>query len=531
MARLLIATLVVLASTILAAPTTGSAQQTGVAADIRHGNCDETGELVASLGAATLPPGAPRGNAEALSAASSFTTVPLSLQTLVASDYAIVVPFPAGSELVACGEIGGAFTDAGALIVGIGPMGMDITGIAYLSQSNDPALTNVSLFVSGEDLGAFLSTTFSEPAVAEDDAARFAAALAARDRSPRLAGPLAGRVALTENLQAAARAGVTVSDFSATVNITNPTEQSGSDWSAGFAFRGTPNVAQVITVDSGGIWTYQDSSTGTVGAGPLDTFDATPGATNTLDLVVEGATALLGVNGELATTIDLPSPIAEDVVLVAGYDPEGRTITFAGFEVWGGPETEAQASTPTAGSAEDDATLFAAALAARKGEHAIAGPFRGALPQSMAGLAAMPAGFVTQDFAATVTFVNPTPQTEAPWDGGLAFHMDPSAGAVQEVYFDSNGFWYYTDFPNDIQRSGVVPSFDATPGGTNTLDLIVVGNSALFGMNGEFLARLELPQPVLSEVMVATDFSVENLVEGREITFTDFAVWEAPDLP
>ena len=51
---------------------------------------------------------------------------------------------------------------------------------------------------------------------------------------------------------------------------------------------------------------------------------------------------------------------------------------------------------------------------------------------------------------------------------------------------------------------------------------------ARFGMNGEFLARLVLPPPVASDVLAATDFLQGNVVEGREIAFTNFAVWEAP---
>lgn len=531
MARLLISALVLLAGMSLAAPTSGFAQQTGGGADIRQGTCDEPGDVIAPLGAVILPTGEPRGNPMALPAASSFATVPLSLQTLVASEYVITVPLPASDGLVACGEIGGTFTEAGALVVGIGPQGeLDISGVAYLSPGSDPTLTNVSLFLTGEDLGLFLSATFSPPTVADDDAARFAAAQAARDHSPHLAGPFAGHLVLQENLRDSAHAGVAVSDFSATVAVTNPSEQTEQQWEIGFAFHGSPEVARIITVDPGGTWAYQDPATGTVGAGPLENFDAAPGAINMLDLVVEGTTALLGVNGELAARIDLPPSMEADVVLVSRGSLDAPTVTFAGFEVWGEPETTAQVSTPTTGRAEDDSAVFAAALVSRDSETPVAGPFRAAITQSMAGLGAMPAGFVSQDFAATVTFVNPEAQAEAPWDGGLAFHLDSQAGRVQEVYFDSAGFWYYTDFPNGIKQSGVVPSFDATPGGTNTLDLVVVGATALFGMNGEFLARLELPPPVTSDVMAASTFREENLVEGREITFTDFRVWEAPDL-
>ena len=64
----------------------------------------------------------------------------------------------------------------------------------------------------------------------------------------------------------------------------------------------------------------------------------------------------------------------------------------------------------------------------------------------------------------------------------------------------------------------------------NTLDLIVQGTTALFGVNGEFVASFELPPPTVTDVLVATDFRAENIVEGREIIYSTFEVWDAPDL-
>jgi hypothetical protein len=534
MARLLIVALVVLASMALALPTATSAQQTGVAAEIRRGNCDQLGDVVAPLVAATVPEGAPRGNAVSLPAATSFTTVPTSLNALTASDHAIAVPFfPAGEELVACGEIGGVLTEAGALGVGIRPQGeVDISGIAYLSPGADPALTNVSLFISGEGLDTFLAASFSPSTVAEDDAVRFAAALAARDGSPSLAGPIAGQFVQREGLRTGQGAGIAATDFSATATFVNPTEQTETPWNVGFAFHHNPgqSAPREVGISSDGTWYYSDPSTGALGAGPETTFDATPGATNTLDLIVEGTTALFGVNGELAVRLDLAPATASDILVTTSYFPgnivEGREIGFTGFAVWGLPGTAA----PSTAAADEDAARFAAALAARDGASLLTGPFGGTIPQSMAGLAARPAGITTTDFSASVTFFNPTDQPTAPWDYGLAFHLDAQASTVQEVYLDANGLWYYTDFPAGVQQSGFAPAFDQSPGGANTLDLVVEGATALFGINGEFVARLALPAATPSDVMAATNFVLGNLVEGREITYTDFAVWEAPDL-
>jgi hypothetical protein len=536
MARFLIVALVIVASTVLATPWVGSAQQTGVTAEIRQGSCDEVGDVVASLVEARLPAGERRGHTAAMPAANSFTNVPLSLEALTVSDHAIVIPFPVGEELAACGDIAGTLTETGALIVGLAPQGDEgisggISGIAYLGPSADPAQTNVSLFVTGEGLDFFLSATFLPPTVAEEDAARFAEALAARDGSPKLAGPFTGQFLQRKSLRAVRGASITVEDFSATVTFVNPTEQTETPWDVGFGFHQNPGHSAIreFGVSSDGGWYYSDPSTGTIAAGPLSTFDASPGATNTLDLIVVGGTALLGVNGELATRFDLPPAAASDVLVTTSYSAEnvveGREIAFTGFEVWGLPGTA-----PPAGVTEDDAALFAAALAARDAASRLAGPFGGRLPQSTTMLAARPAGIAAEAFSATATFVNPTDQPTVPWDYGLAFHLDPQAATVQEVYLDANGFWYYTDFPAGIQQSGAAPDFDQSTGGANTIDLIVDGATALLGVNGTFVARIELPTAMTADVMAATDFFAGNVVEGREIICSTFAVWEAPDL-
>jgi len=81
-----------------------------------------------------------------------------------------------------------------------------------------------------------------------------------------------------------------------------------------------------------------------------------------------------------------------------------------------------------------------------------------------------------------------------------------------------------------IQQSGAAPTFDPSPGGVNTLDLVVNGGTAQFGVNGAFVARIELPGASSGDVMAATNFNGGNVVEGREITFSNFQVWDAPDL-
>lgn len=536
MRRLALLVLVVAASTIVATPSAGSAQQDGLAAAIHHGTCDAIGDVIATLGDAVVPDGERRGIQTAMPTASSFTTAPISLDAMIASDHAIVVPYSAGDQSIACGDIGGSLTDAGALIVGISPHGdTDVSGIAFLSPGADPTQTNISLFLSGADLEVILATTFLPlPVITEADAAQFAEDLDARADTASLAGPFAGTLVQQSGLRSVFGAGISTADFAATVTFTNPTEQTETPWDVGIAFHGIEETAQIVSVASDGLWHYTNSLTGMTQVNPsLTSFDASPGATNTLDLIVEGETARFGVNGDLVGTIALPPATASDVLVGAGWFSDhavdGREIVYSNFEVWEIGGRESAPGTPPAAS-EDDASTFDAALAAREDSLSLGGPFGGTLHQRPGTLAAVPAGISTADFSASVTFVNPREQTETPWDYGLAFHQIPEPYGVQEIFVDSSGFWSYSDFPNDVEQSGVVPTFDTTPGATNTLDLIVDGTTVLFGVNGAFVTRLDLPSPIASDVLAATDFRAQNIVEGREIIYSMFQVWDPPTL-
>jgi hypothetical protein len=125
--------------------------------------------------------------------------------------------------------------------------------------------------------------------------------------------------------------------------------------------------------------------------------------------------------------------------LFAGHEVEGREIIYSGFAVSGLPATTSQPATPTLATTQDDASRFAAALAARAGTPSLGGPFAGTLHQRPGMLAATGVGATTADFSATVTVVNPRRQTETPWDAGFAFHSAPVAS--QAIYVDSEGYW------------------------------------------------------------------------------------------
>src|SRR5262245_60985771 len=79
---------------------------------IHNGDCVDLGEVVAPLVDLTAPAGQPAGQADkATVAESSFTVVPMTLDALLGSNYAINVHLSADQigTYLACGELGGAF--------------------------------------------------------------------------------------------------------------------------------------------------------------------------------------------------------------------------------------------------------------------------------------------------------------------------------------------------------------------------------------------------------------------------------------
>jgi hypothetical protein len=122
-------------------------------AHIHTGTCDEVGEVVAPLTDLTGATGGDRvGQARrAISAESSFTNVPLTLDAILGADHVVNVHLSAEEidTYIACGEVGGMLTPEGAVIIGLRELNdSGFTGIAYLAPGADGASTDVSVFVA-----------------------------------------------------------------------------------------------------------------------------------------------------------------------------------------------------------------------------------------------------------------------------------------------------------------------------------------------------------------------------------------------
>lgn len=119
---------------------------------IHAGNCDELGEVVAPLTDLTTPEGDRTGQRNrAAQGATSYTSVPLTLDAILAGDHAINAHLSADQidVYIACGEIGGVVAPDGSLTIGLREENSSsFTGIAYLAPGADGASTDVTVFLA-----------------------------------------------------------------------------------------------------------------------------------------------------------------------------------------------------------------------------------------------------------------------------------------------------------------------------------------------------------------------------------------------
>ncbi len=123
-------------------------------AGIYAGGCEEVdrGDVVALLTDLTAPRGDEVGQNGAVVAETSYTNVPLTLDEILAEDHVVLVLESADEDAtaIACGEIGGVFTENGDLVIGLQEQNNSgVTGIAYLSPGGDAVSTDVSVFAAG----------------------------------------------------------------------------------------------------------------------------------------------------------------------------------------------------------------------------------------------------------------------------------------------------------------------------------------------------------------------------------------------
>lgn len=124
--------------------------------------------------------------------------------------------------------------------------------------------------------------------------------------------------------------------------FTNPDDLS-VPYDIGFGIRhveGNNQLRLVITTDDE--WMIGIGDQPAYQSGKAHGFQSEPGEQNTVEIVIDGDTGYLAINGTVVGILDLsPSSAAGDVWVAAGLNvPDivsGRTSTVTDFEIWGLP--------------------------------------------------------------------------------------------------------------------------------------------------------------------------------------------------
>lgn len=150
-----VAICMLLAVASMAAPVAAQVAATPYTLQIVTGTCDAPGDVVAPMTALEAPAGEPAGAGSAIAGASSYSSVAVSIDDLLAAPHAISVTSTGDNAVVSCGDIGGVRNDGGALVIGLRPLnGSGLAGIAYLSpQAGNPAQTGISTFLAATSGG------------------------------------------------------------------------------------------------------------------------------------------------------------------------------------------------------------------------------------------------------------------------------------------------------------------------------------------------------------------------------------------
>ncbi len=120
--------------------------------EVRSGSCAAPGETLAAMTPLEKPEGEAEGQPVAIEAERSYTSIPLSMESLLAGETNISVLLDSAEDAVAiaCGEIGGVVSEGGTLVVKLSQQnGSGFTGIAFLAPE-DAATTGASVFLAGE---------------------------------------------------------------------------------------------------------------------------------------------------------------------------------------------------------------------------------------------------------------------------------------------------------------------------------------------------------------------------------------------
>lgn len=465
----------------------------------------------------------------------------------------------------------------------------DLGGVAQPAQAPAPPnqVTDFSA-PDSSDMGTNDTGQITDPRV-DPEATLNDAFMVALSTAPT-AGPLAVDADLPAGQFQNLSSGVQLSDFYATFSFTTPPATPADTWWAGFVFwvdgQGNAYDLAIRAKDGAAEWVLGKSSSGIsivvkLGDLPPGTVDFTPGADNDVSIVVyQGVAILSGNQALLDVTVDLDAALGArssgDVVAEFGFQPDTTSTTqtlpvsLSDFMVWDlssgtvgnifdvltpSPEDQptqaaimptpvpaqptatavlptvaAPTVTPPPSNNADTAVLtqiFNAEKALAMAETPLFSSTPGEIVQALDTLSFVPSGSSVADFYATVTFTNPTDMS-APSDYMIGFR-DLNINQEFRFVVRSDGVWGLSVGTETPLVQGQVSNFDATPGATNTLEVLATGSTGILVVNGQVIQQVDLSANLnAGDVYIGSGAYAASSIDQRHVPFSNFSVYQLP---
>lgn len=158
------------------------------------------------------------------------------------------------------------------------------------------------------------------------------------------------------------------------------------------------------------------------------------------------------------------------------------------------------------------------------------GPGGGSLEHSDDGFVeTFNAGVEVVDFIVTATFENPYALNTGSWDFGFLLRNEGGNNQFRLIIESDRGWAFINQNEDEEDRrgSGNVTSLDTSPGGSNAVTVIGIGDWGAFFVNDEFVATLDMSGRITAaDITLATNIVRGNAVEGAFTRFSNFAVYE-----
>jgi hypothetical protein len=178
----------------------------------------------------------------------------------------------------------------------------------------------------------------------------------------------------------------------------------------------------------------------------------------------------------------------------------------------------------TADAAIDDALVFAALQQAISADAPDLGPQSGVLTVPDDEPALSPFGAGPRDFAVRVSCLLPTATGDPPTDCGIAFRRN-AEGQSLLVSIASSGIWAYGTAGREPEQTGESHAPSSASRTTATIELFAIGSNGYLGLNGGYLATLDLsPITAGGPVAIAGGFTAGNRA-GYQLEFEDLSIW------